>query len=92
MSNINYVLGIGNYNNANNQKANDTTNTNINTNITSNNNTNTNNAFIQNEKLLANLAYINFNLIKLLCLTIININRVHLFWDTKQLIYYVLIQ
>ena len=82
MSNINYVLGIGNYNNANNQKANDTTNTNINTNITSNNNTNTNNAFIQNEKLLANLAYINFNLIKLLCLTIININRVHLFWDT----------
>ena len=63
MSNINYVLGIGNYNNANNQKANDTTNTNINTNITSNNNTNTNNAFIQNEKLLANLAYINFNLI-----------------------------
>ena len=82
MSNINYVLGIGNYNNANNQKANDTTNTHINTNITSNNNTNTNNAFIQNEKLLANLAYINFNLIKLLCLTIININRVHLFWDT----------
>ena len=83
MNNINYVLGITNYNN-NNTKTNDNMNNNINVNIANNNNNNSssNNAFIQNEKLLANLAYINFNLIKILCLTIININRVHLFWDT----------
>ena len=82
MNNINYVLGITNYNN--NTKTNDNMNNNINVNIANNNNNNSsnNNAFIQNEKLLANLAYINFNLIKILCLTIININRVHLFWDT----------
>ena len=82
MNNINYVLGITNYNN-NNTKTNDNMNNNINVNIANNNNnSSSNNAFIQNEKLLANLAYINFNLIKILCLTIININRVHLFWDT----------
>ena len=83
MNNINYVLGIANYNN-NNINTNDNMNNNINVNIANNNNNNSssNNAFIQNEKLLANLAYINFNLIKILCLTIININRVHLFWDT----------
>ena len=78
MSNINYVLGITNANN------NTTiTNTNINNNNVSNinNNANINNAAIQNEKLLANLSYINFNLIKILSLTIININRIHLYWD-----------
>ena len=82
MNNINYVLGITSVNN------NTTiTNTNMNNNSVntpSNNNiiTTTNNAAIQNEKLLANLSYINFNLIKILCLTIININRIHLIWDT----------
>ena len=84
MNNINYVLGITNYNNNNNYT--NMVNTNINNaniNISNNNNiVNINNASIQNEKLLANLAYINFNLIKILCLAIININRVPLFWDT----------
>ena len=85
MNNINYVLGITNVNN-------NTTisNTNLNNNNTNAPNNNTNNntinnmntAAVQNEKLVANLSYINFNLIKILCLTIININRVHMLWDT----------
>ena len=79
MNNINYVLGITSTNNNN-----TITNTNINNNTNiSNNNTNpANNIAVQNEKLLANLSYINFNLIKILCLTIININRIHMLWDT----------
>ena len=83
MNNINYVLGITNYNN-NNTISNTTLNSNTNTNVSNNNNNNiniSNNIFIQNEKLMANLSYINFNLVKILYLTIININRIHLFWD-----------
>ena len=82
MNNINYVLGITNVNN------NTTiTNTNLNNNNTNAPNTNNiintiNSAAIQKEKLGANLTYINFNLIKILCLTIININRIHMLWDT----------
>ena len=78
MNNINYVLGITNSNN-------NTTisNTPSNNNNSNNNNINSaNNASAQYEKLLANLTYINFNLIKILSLTIININRVHIFWNT----------
>ena len=79
MNNINYVLGITSLNNNN-----SIVNTNINNNVNaSNNNLNpANNVAIQNEKLLANLSFINFNLIKILCLTIININRIHMIWDT----------
>ena len=82
MNNINYVLGITNYNN-NNTISNTTLNSNTNTNVSNNNNNIniSNNIFIQNEKLMANLSYINFNLVKILYLTIININRIHLFWD-----------
>ena len=75
MNNLNYALG-------------NFTNTSSYSNVAQNSNTNNNNnlninnsAAVQNEKLLANLTYINFNLVKLLCLTIININRVHLFWN-----------
>lgn len=78
MNNLNYVLGNFTNNNPN-------TNTSSVSNVptTTNNATiNPNNASLQNEKLLANLTYINFNLVKLLGLTIININRVHLFWNT----------
>ena len=73
MNNLNYALG-------------NFTNTSSYSNVPSNNN-NTNNANInnnaalQNEKLLTNLTYINFNLVKLLGISIININRIHLFWN-----------
>ena len=74
MNNLNYALG-------------NFTNTSSYGNILINTNNNINNAnsninlALQNEKLLANLTYINFNLVKLLGLTIININRIHLFWN-----------
>ena len=77
INNLNYVLG----NNTTNVSS--TNNINSIGNVATNtpNNTNVNNASIQNEKLVTNLTYINFNLVKLLGLTIININRIHLFWN-----------
>ena len=74
MNNLNYVLG--NFTNTNTSSV-----SNVPTNVNTNTNTNSNKAAIQNEKLLANLTYINFNLVKLLGLAIININRIHLFWN-----------
>ena len=73
MNNLNYALG--NFTNTSSvgnvpSSINNTNNININ-----------NNVVLQNEKLLANLTFINFNLVKLLGLTIININRIHLFWN-----------
>ena len=73
MNNLNYALG--NFTNTSSYG-----NVPSNTNNTNNANIN-NNTSLQNEKLLANLTYINFNLVKLLGLTIININRIHLFWN-----------
>ena len=73
MNNLNYALG--NFTNTSSYG-----NVPSNTNNTNNANIN-NNTALQNEKLLANLTYINFNLVKLLGLTIININRIHLFWN-----------
>ena len=78
MNNINYVLGITSTNNPTTTN----TNTNNNINVTNTINMNINNTAIQNEKLLANISYIIFNLIKILYLTLININRIHIFWDT----------
>ncbi len=73
MNNLNYALG--NFTNTSSYG-----NVPSNTNNTNNANIN-NNTALQNEKLLANLTYINFNLVKLFGLTIININRIHLFWN-----------
>ena len=73
MNNLNYVLG--NFTNNTNTSSISNIPTNVNNTITNNN------ASLQNEKLLANLTYINFNLVKLLSLTIINIKRIHLFWN-----------
>ena len=80
MNNINYVLGTTNCNNKT-TIPNTTLNSNTNINVSNNNINITNNISIQNEKLMANLSYINFNLVKILYLTIININRINLFWD-----------
>ena len=74
MNNLNYVLG--NFTNTNTSSV-----SNVPTNVNNNTTTNANKSAIQNEKLLANLSYINFNLVKLLGLAIININRIHLFWE-----------
>ena len=79
MNNLNYVLG--NFSNNTNTSSISNIPTNANNTNSNNNNSNNNIAALQNEKLLANLTYINFNLVKLLSLTIINIKRIHLFWN-----------